>query len=354
MAYVLLIAWIILVSIVCFGFHMDVKKNNDVFLTLVFGYMAFLMGMRGLSVGVDTYHYQELYNIIAGMPFSEIFSSFYHMALELGYVLMMKICAVVGGSYFLFQFVFAVIYSLLSAKFLKDNSENILIATIVFVGIGAYIMAFNIARQMLAVMITVNSWTYLKKKKYYQVLLIILLAASVHITAIIFFFACLLYILRMKKYLLKISPLLLIVAAIKHKEIINFVSLYVKKYASYLSNHTEHIKAGMVWIMWLILIFIAFWVIYLSKNENREHYVIAIFTLIYVVFYIVGLSFNYFERLGLYFMPFVSIMLSFFSAYFKKISTRMIYNAGVCAAYIFYFLLSALRSSQYNYITFLE
>lgn len=57
-------------------------------------------------------------------------------------------------------------------------------------------MAFNIQRQMLAVLIVANAWTFIKKQNYIKAFLTIVVAVTIHTTAAIFFMAILYVIVR--------------------------------------------------------------------------------------------------------------------------------------------------------------
>lgn len=352
MIYIVLILWILVSSVMCFGRKFDTQKNRVIFMVFVFGFMGILMGIRGLSVGVDTEHYKSFYDIVSDMKFLDIVSNYYVASLEVGYAAFMKMCSVVLDNYFFFQIIHGFIFAGLSAKFLLDNSENIFISTIVFLGIGAYATAFNISRQMLAVILVANSWTYLKRRENFKAIIFVFLAAAIHVSAVIFFAAHLIYYFRNNKAIIRLIPIAIIICAVKYKQLIEFFSPFASVYRNYFRNESVIQTAGKVWIVWIIVLLIAFWTIYVSQMKNQEYLFVAIFSMIWVVCNIIGLSFNYFERLGLYFIPFVPVMFSYSKDYIKDTIVRYLYMFFMNASFIAYFLISVLTSKQYVYIPF--
>lgn len=52
-------------------------------LNMLFLLLALVMGLRGISVGVDTENYGNIFNSIAKVPLDDIFSGFFMIALRL-------------------------------------------------------------------------------------------------------------------------------------------------------------------------------------------------------------------------------------------------------------------------------
>ena len=353
MVYVGLAVWMLLSFVVSFDDAVHKNTQKKLFLLLVFLFSALIMGLRGESVGIDTYSYKEKFDIIARTDILEIISNFYTSSLEIGYALFMKVCSLVVDNYFFFQMAYAVIFATLSAKFLHDNADNILIATVVFFGIGIYAIAFNVSRQMLAALLTANSWTYLRKGNKIKAISLVLVATTMHITAVVFLCAFLLYALRNKKKIFKYCLIILMFFALLFDKIMPLVARIFPVYYNYFANEKGTQSAGLVWAIWLIVSIMAIYIIY---NHNRqhtatEHSIIAFFSIAWCVFNVIGLHFNYFERLGYYFMPFVVILFSQFEKTLNPELLKPIYKTGVCVAFLIYFLLSTWGSEQYAYTT---
>ena len=81
---------------------------------------------------------------------------------------------------------------------------------------------------------------------------------------------------------------------------------------------------------------------------TAETYLYAAFSLFYVASNIIGLSFNYFERLGCYFAPFVMITFERFGMQIKNTIIRRMYYCGLVVCFSIYFILST-KTEQYLY-----
>lgn len=314
--------------------------------------MCLIMAFRSVEVGVDTSNYKAIFDLIKNMSFREITSNFYTYSMEIGYALFMKVCSLLYGDYYFFQVVFSMLFSILAAKFVLEEADNIFIGVIVFLGIGIYTITFNVARQMLAAMLIVNSWIFLKKGEKKKSILCVLVASTFHVTALIFIVAYAIYFFRYNKYIIRLIPLVVVIGALNFNRLLPFITRYFTHYHNYYANEKVIQTAGFVWIIWIIVLLVAARIIYIAKKTNIEHSMAAIFSMIWVVCNIIGLSFNYFERLGLYFIPFVSVMFSYSGNYIRSRSVRRIYLNGMAVAFIIYFLMS-VSSKQYLYTSFL-
>lgn len=352
MVYIGLILWMIISSLICFGKYFNINKNRKIFVILVFVVMCLIMAFRSVDVGVDTGNYKIIFDLMKNTSFIEITDNFYTDSMEIGYALLMKVCSLICEDYYFFQVVISVLFSILAAKFILEESDNIFIGVVVFLGIGIYIIAFNVARQMLAAMIVANSWILLKKGKRNRSIVCVLVASTFHITALVFMAVYIIYFFRHNKYIIRLIPFFAVIGAINFDRILSFVAKYFTYYHNYYANEKVIQTAGFVWIIWSIVLLVAVRILYIARETNIEHSIAAIFSMIWVICNIIGLSFNYFERLGLYFISFVPVMFSFSGNYIKNRSIRWIYLNGMTVAFIIYFLLS-VYSEQYIYNTFI-
>ena len=348
MVYIFLVSWVIVCGIICFRYD---KNYNVRFLVLSALCLVAIMGLRSLSVGVDTSTYSEYYYSVSNLSMKDIVSSFYTQSMEVGYCIFIKICSLIVKDYFFFQIVYAVIFTALIAKFLYDNSTNIFISLIVYLGIGAYLLSFNISRQMLAVAIVINGWTYLKKRKIVLALLLYALAISIHITAISFIIGYLIYVLRNKKVVMRVIPLIIVLLSLNYKWLLNIFYNNSTLFKSYFHKDYRQ-TAGWVWVLWLIIIAIALFILYFRKTHINEHMAIANYSLLWVACNVIGLEFSYFERVGLYYIMFVPILVALLLQYMSNSRLKRTYEFAVCLCFILYFLISALGPEQYKYTFF--
>lgn len=372
MIYFLLITLPVLIG--CFSFIHQGKlffgSNQKLFLILFLILCTLIMGFRNESVGVDTWHYSILYSDVANASLHEICQGWTFNNLEIGYCLFMKVCSVLSGNYYFFQIIYSCVFSILSYYFLKENCKNYFLIYPIY--LECYLMAFNIQRQMLAVLIAANAWTFIKKQNYIKAFLTIMVAVTIHTTAAIFLVAILSVIIRKHPDIIRIIPVFIIVVIINYKYIIGFLQRHFRMYGNYYKNSKVIMTANGSELMWVIIIMIAILSIYFIKhidikNDIRindiyrkevidnsyivNNMMISIFSMIYISCNVVGLSFNYVERIGLYFMPFILPMLETFSSHLTSVFVKRFYCIALWVCYYIYFLLGT-QSPQYDYSFF--
>lgn len=372
MIYFLLITLPVLIG--CFSFIHQGKlffgSNQKLFLILFLILCTLIMGFRNEYVGIDTWHYSILYSDVASASLHEICQGWTFNDLEIGYCLFMKACSVFSGNYYFFQIIYSCVFSILSYYFLKENCKNYFLVYPIY--LECYLMAFNIQRQMLAVLIAANAWTFIKKQNYIKAFLTILVAVTIHTTAAIFFVAILSVIVRKHPEIIRIIPILIIIVTVNYKYVIEFLQSHVGMYGNYYNNSKAIMTAGISKIMWAVIIIISTLSIYFIKHIDVKNDIkingiykrnvfdndyavngmmIAVFSMIYISCNIVGLSFNYVERIGLYFMPFILPMLENFSSYFENVFVKRFYCISLWICYYIYFLLG-VQSPQYDYSFF--
>lgn len=342
---------ILILSILIFGTLLRVNQgyNRRLFLAVFFFMTTFIMAFRGNSVGIDTMKYIAVYNQVSNLSLSEVFSiSAYRM--EILFVFLIKITASIIDNYYFFQFVVAAIYCYGITVFLKRNCTDLFFSSIVYICSGLFLGAFNTTREALAIMLAINGWSYLNEKNTRRAIVLLICAVLVHFSAIVFAFGYLAhYLLKKNINLSKWMPLLLCMVLFFYDRIINLAMRFVPFYHNYYSNHKIKLEAGGVIIIWVIITMFALYCLYFDKDENDfVGKIAAIFSIVFIVTNIIGLSFNYFERLGSYFMPFIVILFENMRGKFRSRSVSYLYQIGLPICYIAYFFLSC-TSAQYVY-----
>lgn len=312
----------------------------------------FYLGFRTVSVGVDTETYRILFDIISNTDFTSILSGSYASTMEIGYALFMKICSLIINDYYFFQVVYSIIYCSLFARFILKETDNIYIGVVVFLGIGLFELPFNLARQILAVALVSNGWISFKNRNWKSLVLFMILAFLCHKTAILFTIVYILYFFRNNKLFIRLTPFIIAILVLTYEKWIKFGEVIFGGYGNYYSNMKIKQTAGLVWIVWLFVLFVALVILYNFKKYNIELVLPAIFSIGWVACNIIGLSFNYFERIGLYFTPFIPLMFASSPGCVKNVFIRRIYIIGMTSSFLAYFLFGVLNSQQYIYSTF--
>lgn len=306
---------------------------------------AFVMGGRGLNVGADTANYHDLYNIIATNVFN-IYELNEKTSFEYGFIIYCKLCSLISSNYLFFQFVTAFIICGGLTKFILDNCRATSITPFIILYAVIYLHGFNITRQILAVIFIINAWTYFSRKQFLKSIILIGLAISSHLSALFAIPIFIIWYIRKWDTIIKILPVFLIWVYFVFDNLIpDFRELTI--YAKYMNNDLTHQEVGHVIILWSLIAFIALLTIY-SRHASQSDKVFAIFSLLYILFNLLGVQFNYFERLGDYYYPFIALMLPSHASRYRSVLAKNFYLLGMSAFYCLYFLL-ATTTDQYHY-----
>ena len=355
MIYVVLYIWLWLCGILLLGKSSDKRKR--LFLFLFFTGCALVMGLRSYEVGIDTHNYYSGFYRISNMTFSEIFK----LNHDVGFSLIEKLFSLVAGNYYFFQFVMSMMYCYGMAYFIYYISNKYLYGELfslcfIFLGLGMYLYTFNVFRQMFAAMLVVNSWILLDKGKLVKAAVLFVFASTIHISSIVFALAYMLYFLcRKHKWMAYVLPIGLIIIYFNIEPIINqAVSIgFFEQYSKYLDNDFR-LEAGGIVFVWIIIVLLAVLIIYNKQTTGNEK-MLSVFSIIYVLFMLLGSKVAFLDRISLYFLPFTLFTFIRFRQLLKldKQYTAIysIYNAVLCIGFsMFYF--RAISGSNLTYSFF--
>lgn len=344
---------LLIITFCFFGLKKSANTNQrDLCLKIVCLVLSLVMGFRGLNVGVDTASYADLFNQISRLSFMSIISFKYQnvVSQEFGFVLSAKVSSMIIDSYYFYQILTAFVFNFLFIKFLKDNASSLVVAITAFIGLGVYLAAFNISRQMLAIAILANAWTYMRKGSYIKTFILFILAVSFHKTSLLFGGAFIMYYFRNYKYVYYVFAAVIGFAALKVERTLEYLVLVAPdEYFNYLDNHKVVQTAGSVVLLWGLIVIIGMLLI-VKKKIQPEIKIVALLSLLYPFGNFLGLSFNYVERLALYFCPFVILSFDASVALFSR-NLRKPYVICTVIAFYIYFILSC-STKQYQYSLF--
>ncbi|MEY8410144.1 EpsG family protein [Lachnospiraceae bacterium 62-26] len=353
MIYIIQCIWVYLSALLCFGLKLKFQRNKNLYLFLTFLPCFLMMGLRNVTVGVDTHTYSLYYSYIASSSWHDILTGTASYGLELGWRIVYKLCSYLSDSYYLFQIFFSIIYCWLYAKFLKKTVPNIFIAVILFLGVGLFTGAFNVQRQFLAAVILANGYLFFRDKKRMQAVLFFILAFLVHRTSFLFLAVLGVYQLRNSRWIIRLMPFAIFVIAYNYKYLIDIAKIYFPEYRNYYVNEKLIQTVSGVWIIWIIIIVLSAYTLYSRKIKSNDFKVYCIFGLAYVVCNIVGLYFNYFERIGLYFMPFLPAFFYGFGEQIHNKGYKLTYSMGLVLSFTAYYLLGCFTGTALTYSTFI-
>lgn len=330
------------------GRHQQAVADRYFVCTVMF--MAWLiMSLRDITVGVDTAMYCTFFNRYESAPISKIFTT---VIIEPGWASLAWLINYIGGNFVLFQMVFYGIFCYLCANFIILGNgmlrrDSTFIITVVLLA-GCWLLSFNIARQMIAVMFILNAWLYFCQHKRKKAAALFILALSFHYSSILALALIILWKMRNVRHFGFITMASLAACYFLFGTIMSIAG-QMGVYVNYINNAFNNFQeANMVKIIWTIIAFHAVWIFIKSKKFTPFDKVVAAYSLIYVFTNIMASQINYFERLGLFFMPFVALLYPIVGNSFKSRQLRYIYFTGIAVCYSIWFILGS-RSPQYAY-----
>lgn len=301
--------------------------------------MSVFCGLRG-DVGIDTNTYNDIfYYISIGKDFK----------VELGYQMLTQIVQFLGGTQ---QLVFLVMSSMTSFfiyKYIKYDSEDFSVSTVVYMCIGPfYFSSWNTMREAFAVSIFLYSIRFIDKS-FFKYMSSLIVASFFHYSAIFYIlFWCFHKLIRPNLYIVSLVLLMSIGIFLHTFNIIPFIlENIVPQYINYIDGHIAEMNMGYV-----IFFFICIFLIFATKITSiRIKSVYSEMIILSCVLVGVPLYTNQFVtmyiRLAEYVTPVLIIVLPNLRKYFKP---SWYYDVIlVSSSVIYYIRLTTLELGYYNY-----
>lgn len=306
-------------------------------------FLSLLMGVRSIDVGTDTCSYYNHYNIISYGNNFDLVKLHHSLDFEYGYIIYMKVVSLIFKDYVFFQIISSIIICGLLFRFLYLESNYPLLSLLIILP-ETYLLGYNIQRQILATVIVLTAFTFYQQNKNFKSILLLIVAFSIHTTTIFSIPIFILYKLRRFKSLVKIEPVLLIGFIFLFEIFLSMIP-YIETYANYMDNHKVKQVVGSIKYLWAFESMVLIFMIYSNKYSNILK-IFSVFGLIYITAQICGMQFNYFERLGTYYYPFLAISIpNILNG--DKIHIRLIGETIIGLFFFLYFTISV--GGQYEY-----
>ncbi|MBD5292634.1 MAG: EpsG family protein [Bacteroides sp.] len=352
--------YIILIFIIGWLLHPIIERKyckrtaDIIFLGLMTTVCLFAMGLRDASVGMDTETYKSFFEDYQRYNWYKIFTekptAQGNDTVELGLKILMKLCGELYPNYYFYQVVFSGIYIGLFIYFIYKYTFNVILAFAIFLGGGLFMQTFNIARQMLAIAILAYSMIFLIEKKYILSLLSIAFAYLFHTSSIVALIMFVVYPLRNNKVILYFTPFLMLLFLRLINDIVLplLLNSFGEQYLRYaMSDFSRPNKGIILKLMWGSNFILSVWALY--KKDSSVLRFLAILALVAVACFIIGLSINYADRVGLTFLPALLILYDRFGQTFTKTSWKKLYYNSFTAFYLIYFCYYTLTIGSISY-----
>ncbi|TVY07216.1 EpsG family protein [Paenibacillus cremeus] len=159
-----------------------IEKNR--FYTLIITFvLTVIAGLRGLSVGIDTYNYYYSFISRSYLSFSDIFIG---VTKEYGYRLFEFSVNLLFSNFQILLIIVALLYVGAVSYNIYKHSSIPFLSYIYFIGFGFYTFGMTATRQTIAIALILIAFQYIYKKQLIKFLLIVGLASTFHVTALVF------------------------------------------------------------------------------------------------------------------------------------------------------------------------
>lgn len=281
-------------------------KQKLVYLSFIFLFVFLLVGFRSYTVGADTYGYitQYYYGVING-------GILFNKSPELIINIIIWVSHLISKNYQLFLILHAALVSILFLKYILDNSCNVFISCIIFIGMF-FVPSMNLMREWLAIGFGLNAETAIRKGNNKKGFFLLIMAILSHLTAVCLFAIVIFDKIRNKKRAFWFFVVFALVFYLLRNRILNLVTVLVPRYYDYV-YHDYFISESAFNIKDLIYIIIElyyFYVIFRKKNTVDEdtigeYYQDASFLLLAIVFSLCGQRFGIVHRMVYYYSVFL-------------------------------------------------
>lgn len=359
MVYIILLLFVFVCGLILYRYPHS-RDAKIVFLLLTFGVMTIILGIRGEYVGEDTKHYLTMFQYADHVTWKDMLKSTgfrtvwyidqygFHDTVENGWLVLCKAVHLFTDNGQIFLFIVSALTCGLFAKFIYDNSVSIFYSTLIFLCESMFMLSFSVARQMLAVAITLSAYSALKKRKIKTAVIYVLLAALIHNTALITFTIFPFMLTKQKDSYKKFKYAIVAVAfspfvvmALK-----TIISRLIPRYATYFSINYWTNSAGGIVALW-VAEFALILVMHVKKFKVENSFQYSCFTLMYLAFELMGLQISVFGRVAYYFRSYLLLFFPCADLYFSKKSRMTVRCAIIILIILLYLSYARLDARMY-------
>lgn len=323
------------------------KKAVGFFMTLICIQMIFIVGLRGISVGIDTHSYERRFHLYRTMSMQEIFDNKFQ---EVGYSLLIKFVGGFTDSFTLFTLFVAAMSIIPIIYTITKCSKKPFLSIMLFIVFDYYAFMFSGMRQGIAYGLCVLSFMFIKNKKFIGFFGIVLLAAQFHKSAYLFLPAYFVAHMKVKRNtIFMLLTMLCFVVIFKEK----LYDIIENTMYDTLSNAYEKEKTDA--FLWPVMIFFTSIIMFAFKDnsialdENYSCYVMLVgLGMVLLPFMTIGSNAR---RIIQYYCVFLTFAIPGIIAGIRDVKVRRIVSVavamGVCGMFWW-----SLNADGYNIIPY--
>ncbi len=301
-------------------YHIDENRKRKAklfYIIAVFALCFFLVGLRNIAVGADTYSYVTQY--FNGVQTKGIF---FNSSPEIMLNLIARLSGVLVGEYQAFLLLHSLVVVLLFGHFIYKSSDNVALSLVIFLGMF-FVQSMNLMREWLAIGFGINAYLFLTNNKKVLPYVFILFAIMSHISAGCLVLMPIIHYVKNKKVLFVVLLVLCLVVYVLRAPLITLVVTVIHKYAGY-AELAMFINSGEFNIKDVIFIFIELFYLYtlISKPDlpditKDKILVFASFNLIAITLSLCGGTFAILHRVVYYYSIFLIVSLPYVISFYR-------------------------------------
>ena len=291
------------------------KKQNRNYTIFACILLILLFAFRHPSMGADLGYnlnsgYLSGFKVISERNWYSVFTDKY-MNYERAYIILNKLIGIFANDIQIFLFMIAITALIPIFYYIYKNSDDVVLSTVIFMGIPVFQMYFSGLRQVLAIGITTLSIKFIQEKKIIKFFLVVFLASAFHYSAMIFLAAYPIYFIKSNTNLIKTLSAIAIPV------------IYVLRYPLFKIFSTlfkDDATAKDTGAIMLFLVFTAIYVFLLIFADDNDTIQVGLRNLFLVacVCQAFGSIYTTAMRVGYYFMIALPVLLPRVLSYLKK------------------------------------
>lgn len=287
--------FLIFIIIILFSF---LKKKQALFIS--FTLLAFFAGIRKYTVGIDT---QQFYDAFTAIGESEdwTFSQFRY---EYGFSFLCKVLYLIFRDPQSLIFLSSIFINFSVCVFIKNNSKDYFLSTLLYIFLNYYFNYMNIMRQAIGISIMLLFFRFLRERKYLLYLLGIIIGFLFHMTVIAGLLLIFVKMFSKYRYFNLVIIFCGLIGFVFYKEIFLLgASLLGDYYVAYINSEfaaSNYFGSLLLFLEYLAIVGSCIYLFCKTRKENRSvnsKYLVSISLVILCCFAMV-MRMNIFNRIS--------------------------------------------------------
>ena len=319
----------------CWFINSDGTQNKEKYIYIFFVcFFTLVSGIR-YEVGADFANYEIMYNN-PNSVLNNFVEPSWHIISDVFHYFNLK-----SVSWFMFT---SFIINMNLLRTVRRYSKSFILSMFIYVSSGQlFLQSMNIVRQYFAISIIFGFINLYIDRKYFKFLIIILIASLFHTSALVSIPLFFLAKIKIKPF--GLSIILIVSYIIKNKvlSLIKYLLSFFPRYSGYLTYlMPAKTTSGLYTIMLLLIGLSLTWTF---RNSEKDYKWLNM-TIMSFVLYIVLIDFEAGQRINLYFLPSIMILISYIPNK-KMIEKSTIHCLSIISGFLL-FQLKAVSSLSYN------